>query len=352
MDEKLSFKGINTQVAKGVAVLLLLWHHLRFGKLVENPVPSGFGVMVAFYGKVCVAIFLVLSGYGLWMSYNKKRPKTLNFYKTKIVNLMTPYWICFIIFGVLGALFFGRTLESLYGGSVFSAIINFLGLNMFFGTKSMNDAWWFISLILLFYVLFPVAFKMLDKMPAVFIVLVCASLLWRSDAFVLDKALPFLKYSSFVVDWIFAFFIGMAFAKYNLFVKIKQWNKVGVRLLIEVALLAAVMYVRYLMTMHTYYSYLKMDGFMAILIIQIMFELYEYLGPVNKVLEFFGKHSFNIYLCHSFFMSYFFWNLVYGTVEAFGLFFVVVASLASSFAIDYIHDWIKKLSKSKVKKTA
>lgn len=165
---KLSFKGANTQIAKGVAVLLLLWHHLRFGQLVENPTPHGFWLLVAFYGKVCVAIFLVLSGYGLWMSYNKKRPKTSTFYVQKITNIMMPYWVCFIIFGALGALFFGRTVDYLYGGQWGGAFINFLGLNMYFKTPSMNDAWWFISLILLFYILFPYAFKLLDEMPIVF----------------------------------------------------------------------------------------------------------------------------------------------------------------------------------------
>lgn len=330
--EKLAFRGANTQIAKGVAVLLLLWHHLRFGDLVANPVPSGFGVLVAFYGKVCVAIFLVLSGYGLWMSYNKKRPKYGDFLKTKVPNLMMPYWISFIVFGVLGALFFDRTVNYLYGGSVLDMIINFLGLNMYFSSGSMNDAWWFISLILLFYVLFPPAFTLLEKMPPVFIVLSFASLLWRS--------------SYFVVDWIFPFTVGMIIAKYNLFVKIKQRENLKVRLIVEIALLAMVMYIRYLMTIHTYYSYLKTDGFIAVLVIQIMFELYEYLGFANKVLEYLGKHSYNIYLTHSFFMSYFFWDFTYMVLpEALGFLFVLVMSILSSYMINFLDGAVNKLIK-------
>lgn len=330
--EKLVFRGANTQIAKGVAVLLLLWHHLRFGDLVASPVPSGFGVLVAFYGKVCVAIFLVLSGYGLWMSYNKKRPDYTSFLKSKIPNLMMPYWISFVIFGILGALFFERTLNSLYGGSVFDLVINFLGLNMYFKSGSMNDAWWFISLILLFYVLFPLAFKLLEKIPALFIAMSFASVLWRS--------------SYFVVDWIFPFTIGMIFAKYNLFVKIKQRDKLTVRLIVEILLLAFVMYVRYMMTIHTYYSYLKTDGFIAILVIQIMFEIFEYLGPVNKVLEYLGKHSYNIYLTHSFFMSYFFWDFTYMVLpEALGFMFVLIMSILSSYMINFVDGMIGKIKK-------
>lgn len=341
VEKKLSFRGGNTQIAKGVAVLLLLWHHLLFGKLSESPVPSGFGVLMAFYGKVCVAIFLVLSGYGLWMSYNKKRPNYYKFMTTKIPGLMMPYWICFVVFGILGAAFFNRGIEFLYGGSILRMLKEFAGFGQYFnqyfyqfsGDGTMNHAWWFISLILLFYALFPAMFEMLEKLPTVFISLTFAAVMWKN--------------TYFVVDWIFPFCIGMVIAKYDLFVKVKEWKNLGTRLVIEVALLAGVMYLRYLMTMQTVYSVYKTDGFMAILIIQIMFELFEYLGPCNKVLEFLGKHSYNIYLTHSFIMSYFFWDFVYSLPSIAGYFVVLFGSIICSFVVNFINSGIDKITVKK-----
>ena len=59
-----------TAANKGVALLLLLWHHL-FG------IASEYGHFIqhlAGVSKVCVAIFLILSGYGLNEATRKKTP--------------------------------------------------------------------------------------------------------------------------------------------------------------------------------------------------------------------------------------------------------------------------------------
>ena len=69
----LVFDKRQTNIAKGVAVLLLLWHHLFYNKpeyyerftsiFVYQGVPIE--CRIATFCKVCVAIFLVLSGFGL-----------------------------------------------------------------------------------------------------------------------------------------------------------------------------------------------------------------------------------------------------------------------------------------------
>jgi hypothetical protein len=53
--------GINsTNACKGVALILLLWHHLFY----QNPEYGLFVFKFATLSKVCVAIFVILSGYG------------------------------------------------------------------------------------------------------------------------------------------------------------------------------------------------------------------------------------------------------------------------------------------------
>ena len=81
------FDKRQTNIAKGVAVLLLLWHHLfynnpkSYGKFISvlniNKVPVE--SVIADLCKVCVAVFLLLSGYGLYRSYQ-------NFCNETIVN--------------------------------------------------------------------------------------------------------------------------------------------------------------------------------------------------------------------------------------------------------------------------
>lgn len=89
-------KKSDTQMIKGLAICILLFHHLFYST------QPGLGIMigdkylaniVAEYLKVCVALFLVLSGYGLNASMTKISILSLNFIRniygrfTKIIGL-------------------------------------------------------------------------------------------------------------------------------------------------------------------------------------------------------------------------------------------------------------------------
>lgn len=64
----------DTSVLKGIAICAMLWHHLFY----ENPEYGHIVWHFAMLGKVCVAIFLLLSGYGLTIQMNKLLVKTQN----------------------------------------------------------------------------------------------------------------------------------------------------------------------------------------------------------------------------------------------------------------------------------
>lgn len=57
----------DTSILKGIAICAMLWHHLFY----ENPEYGLFVWHLALLGKVCVAIFLLLSGYGLTIQMDK-----------------------------------------------------------------------------------------------------------------------------------------------------------------------------------------------------------------------------------------------------------------------------------------
>lgn len=76
----MTFDKRQTNVAKGIAIILMLCHHLFFNDpksydlfsslcILSNGVPID--SFLADFAKVCVSIFLVLSGYGLYISYSK-----------------------------------------------------------------------------------------------------------------------------------------------------------------------------------------------------------------------------------------------------------------------------------------
>ena len=73
-----------TNASKGVALMLILWHHLFFR------LPDEYGFIVystALLAKVCVAIFVVLSGYGLSESVKNKNINLFSFYKKRLTKL-------------------------------------------------------------------------------------------------------------------------------------------------------------------------------------------------------------------------------------------------------------------------
>ena len=97
---------------KAFAIILMLVHHLFTfpDRLPEGGYISLFSLQgltveqfVGGFGKVCVCIFLFLSGYGLYISYYQKEI-TINSVIQRIFKFYLQFWVVFIIFIPLGIL--------------------------------------------------------------------------------------------------------------------------------------------------------------------------------------------------------------------------------------------------------
>ena len=118
-DYKLSLN--DTSALKGVAIIAMLCHHLFYQQHVYGVAVQQFGIVC----KVCVAIFLFLSGYGLSVQYSKlwakdqgnnsRLQEILKFLYKRYVKFYLNYWVIFLIFVPLGVLCFGRSLPEAYG---------------------------------------------------------------------------------------------------------------------------------------------------------------------------------------------------------------------------------------------
>lgn len=65
----ISLSRQDTSVMKGIAILAMLFHHM-YGSIPIDIVPySGALQWIGWLGKVCVALFLFCSGYGLTSQY-------------------------------------------------------------------------------------------------------------------------------------------------------------------------------------------------------------------------------------------------------------------------------------------
>jgi peptidoglycan/LPS O-acetylase OafA/YrhL len=127
-------------------------------------------------GKVCVAIFVFCSGYGLSVSYPESIQRdnlkaivkgSIRFEIKRLIKFYSNYWIVFLIFVPISVFCFGRSLSMPYGNDsniILSLILDLFGLQ---GLGSFNITWWFNKLILLFYFCFPILWWACRKGPIV-----------------------------------------------------------------------------------------------------------------------------------------------------------------------------------------
>lgn len=73
MENKYKFTKEHTQVAKGVALLLMLYDHLywmdygKYTAFIKLPNVNDIPWLIGSVGNICVAMFLFLSGYGMFL---------------------------------------------------------------------------------------------------------------------------------------------------------------------------------------------------------------------------------------------------------------------------------------------
>ena len=108
-----------TNIIKGIAICAMLFHHLFY----ETNVYGSFTQQFAIVCKVCVSMFLFVSGYGMAVQYSKidghriwdRIIKTFKFLLKRFSKFYLNYWVIFIILVPLGVFVLGRSLSIAYG---------------------------------------------------------------------------------------------------------------------------------------------------------------------------------------------------------------------------------------------
>ena len=282
-----------TNASKGMALMLILWHHLFY----EKPEMGWLVFQTALLAKVCVGIYVILSGYGLAESIKHKKLDIASFFKRRLVKLYMNYWLIALIFIPIGTLFMGRTLEGVFGEyAYFKLLIQMLGLHMYTSVSyGYNATWWFMSLIIVLYAIFPLVFPLTQKFKLWFLAF-CAVLLF--------VPIPLVN------DWIFPFAVGVYLSQNDGFVRMFAWLQKQGTLRFAI-LLALTIFVAWYRQNGYLFDSIRADTVFGILLILWTTELVLVSGYAKKALEFIGVHSFNIFLFHTFIYYYYFPNFIY-----------------------------------------
>lgn len=354
----MKFTKEHTMQMKGIAIIILLFHHCFLNAQRWATVPyeklattKGWGYYpisfapfsshtiqyLASFSKICVAMFVFMTGYGMWVSYESQKKKTTmsNYIKKRMVTLMTGFLIIFVVTEVL-AIPTGRFIE-VYGHdfrSVVYMIIDALGLAKLLGTPLFCLTWWYMSLAIVLIMIFPFVHSIMEKYQ--WIVVVASIIVPRACGF---------GQSTDLFRYLLAYTLGMYFAQHDLLARIKEkfmeQNVAGKLLSLIVSLIGLAVIIKCRQNAWIGWKYLDFwDGFAAMYVIVISY-IYILNGKwIVKGLGFLGKHSMNIFLIHSFYRDVFFHEFTYSFYYAWLDYIVLMAiSLVTSIVLE----WFKKL---------
>lgn len=354
----MKFTKEHTMQMKGIAIIILLFHHCFLNAQRWATVPyeklattKGWGYYpisfapfsshtiqyLASFSKICVAMFVFMTGYGMWVSYESQKKKTTmsNYIKKRMVTLMTGFLIIFVVTEIL-AIPTGRFIE-VYGHdfrSVVYMIIDALGLAKLLGTPLFCLTWWYMSLAIVLIMIFPFVHSIMEKYQWVVVV----------ASIIVPRACGFGQ-STDLFRYLLAYTLGMYFAQHDLLARIKEkfmeQNVAGKLLSLIVSLIGLAVIIKCRQNAWIGWKYLDFwDGFAAMYVIVISY-IYILNGKwIVKGLGFLGKHSMNIFLIHSFYRDVFFHEFTYSFYYA-SLDYIVL--MAISVVTSIVLEWFKKL---------
>ena len=313
----------DTTAVKGIAILLMLWHHLFLNTMTYGALTHSLAVVF----KVCVALFLFVSGYGLTKQYSQlEKPyfkNTVKFLLRRYINFFLSYWFCFVLVVVVGNVC-GYSFSEAYpvGRNLLKCVLLDAAGQM--GYNSYLNPWWFNKMIIQLYLVFPILFLIISNkylswvgLALIIVVQLYAKSIPGNIFFIVEGGLP-------------AFYLGMLCARCRVAPEANngKWRP----LLLFAGLLVCVgLAILHLRVVKDPYVAVLLRALMAFCVIVA----YKSIGDKHiSVLEFVGKYATIMYLIHMLFIKLLS-GVIYGMKYSVLVFVVLVAiCLVTAMLID------------------
>ena len=316
-----AFPKSDTQIIKGLAILLMLMHHLWFfpDRIAGGELKYLFTFLgksstdiMGSFGKICVSLFFFVGGYGI---YKKSEEKDFNILKN-IKKIYLNYWKIFLIFIPIGYLFFSNQKAYCTDPVIYSVFSKFSFSNLlpnFFGVSStLNREWWFLEDYIVAIISFPFIKKLFEnKSTSANISIIVIMTILMCNVFptiggyeslgVLNNNYLYYTFLCQAVPFVSCFWLGILFAKDDLFKKItKRINEViTLSPIIDIIGIMLIVYSREFLVGEI------IDIIYVPLLIILFLNLIQELSIIKKIFTFLGDNSTNMWLTHSFFCYYF-----------------------------------------------
>lgn len=307
-----SFSKTHTQIAKGIAILMMLYHHLyvvperidnNFFSLIDQFIPNA-QITIAVFCKLCVCIYVFLSGFGLYHSLKNKK-SLLDMYKNigvRLINFLITFIVIYLLFVTVGMI-----------NNTFSTDWKHFLLGLFtLELGYFNNTWWFVNAYIVLLIISPLfVYLFCNKHWIKKIIVICILptiyLLGKVFISIFGENLITIIYFKYFEDFplILTLLIGVICAKYNIYEKIlsifdnikNKRTKIIVRTTTMVIALILSIFLRIITTteaLDIYYDFIIAPVF----VFSITTILYDI--KLNKIFILFGNHSTVMWLTHAF----------------------------------------------------
>ncbi len=325
-----------TLAAKGIAILLMLFHHLFYDapgfvdQYAVSAVPLSWPALnsLSYYAKLCVSVFVFLTGYGMAIRMSSQDNRHRERYAVSRFLKLESSIVFLYLFSLLTAVLDpSRILAYFQEGhlkGIWMMLLDALGLGKFFDTVMFNNSWWYLSFAIFLIFLMPVALKLCEQFGICSVVLA-----GMVTTFGLDQSRAFSLY-------LFTFFLGIFLARASLISRIRAYcqsrRHAAALLALFAALFAACSFIRI-----RWGFYLWMNGLCSLFLVLMLFVLIDLLHLRLRLLELFGRYSMIMYMTHTLIYHHYFTRLVYAPKNWFFIFlWLSLLSLALAAALSLV----------------
>ena len=360
----MTFTREDTKMVKGAAIALMLYHHLfAYSDRITGGnyyIPlltftsTDSAQLMGLFGKLCVALFLFLGGYGTYLSWASRAKKLgdgagqgeamSQFVLAKLKALYTPFLKVFCVVVPVAVLLGDSRVQA----SVAALVWNATGLNI-----TYNGEWWFFTDYVILLVAFPLMWRFVSRRRATLPLDVLCVFAWvAATTWVIPSLMELecmqplaqtLLWSKLYETSIWSpyFLMGCICARWDVLSRAKS-ALAGRGLWCVAALLSLPVMVAVRFKLGVDYRY----DFLLAPILAIALAVLATTRPgavVGRGLQFVGKHGTGVWLTHSFFCYHWCQAFVFAPHYSILVFLLLLAmSLATTMLIDLLWKGIGK----------
>ena len=289
-----------TNELKGLGILTVVFAHFAYMKVTN----AEFLFPLSIIAGVGVDLFLFMSGFGLTVGMLKRPMKTVDFYKKRVIKIFIPFWIALIIMFIADAVFMDKTYSV---GYIIKSMLGFFPTADGFG--DVNSPFWYITWMIMFYLLYPLVFFKDKPWLTAIILAVIATIIGTFNIFDLGSNwLHRLHTVAFSMGIILAWLLQVKDGQNNRFIEyIKDFrdNSKDMKYIVIAIMFVIVFYVSQRTGAGSWPSLTAIlgQGFfveqLMSIVIMLAFTVIFILKKVDsKFLTMYGVYSYEVYLIH------------------------------------------------------